>query len=269
MDDDRVGQRIVLALDELPVPPATPLRLEHRRRISGLALFSAAVAVAVAVFLFATQIVLPVGQALFGGGHVRADEFRDDFSGTTIDRGRWEYFAVGVGPTIETVNGWVEVTIPAATQADPGRTISDGHLVTRCEAHGDFDVRIDYALLEWPANNGVYVQFGAKPPLQDAIFRTSPQEAYEAMVGGTRGTGTFHTSDTTGTFRLTRAASTVTAYVMSGGTWVQLASGPSTTTDVAFQINVNAEAGRFQHTAVRVALDNFSLTAERVICPSR
>lgn len=269
MDDERVRQRIVLALDELPVPPATALRLERRQRIGGLTLGPEAAAAAIALFLVAALIAIPVGQTLFGGGRaLRADEFRDGFSGITIDRGRWEYFAVGSGPTIAATNGRIEVTIPATTQADPGHTISDGHLVTRCEAHGDFDARMDYALVEWPANNGVYLQFGLKPPIRDGVFRTSPQEAYEASVEGAPGTR-LPTTDTTGTFRLTRTGSTVTAYVLAGESWVQLASGASTTADVTFQINVNAEEGRFQHKTVRVALDNFGLSADRLICPGR
>lgn len=264
MTDEWLGERIVRGLDELPVPPPPPMRFKDRKRIRGVMLLPGIAAAAIALLFVATRVGGLAGQTLFDGRP--GAEYRDDFGSPTIDRGHWDYFAIGIGPAIDAVNGRVEVTIPATTHADPGHTISDGHIVTRCQAHGDYDVRIDYALLEWPANNGVYLQLGAAPPIQDAIFRTSPQDAYQAVVGGAIGR-TLPSTDTTGTLRLTRVASTITAYVLESGTWVQLASGASTTADVAFQINVNAEEGRFQHKTIRVAFDNFSLRADKLICP--
>jgi hypothetical protein len=140
------------------------------------------------------------------------------------------------------------------------------HYGTRCRFPGDFDARVDFELLDWPAANGVYVAINAwftQPP-QLAIVRQSQTwgEEYASFWGRTSNR---RTADTTGSLRIRRVGTRFTTYHKSGGKWLALDSMLS---EAAPMISIQAASTPdwFGHQAVRLAFDNFSMRAVRPAC---
>ena len=46
--------------------------------------------------------------------------------------------------------------MPAESKPDPGQTWISANLQTQCRIRRDFDVQVDFDLLEWPPNNGAF-----------------------------------------------------------------------------------------------------------------
>jgi DNA-binding SARP family transcriptional activator len=194
---------------------------------------------------------------------VMTDDFEDGVLDTTI----WHQSVTGTGIEIAERNGRLEIEFAADGVPGGEFNLLGAHYGTSCRFPGDFDVRVDYRLLDWPAANGVYVAINAwftKPP-QLAIVRQSQAwgEEYASFWGGK--TSDRRTADTTGSLRIKRVGTRFTTYHKSGGKWLPL---DSVLSEGAPMISIQAQtmADWFGHKAVRVALDNFSMRAVRPAC---
>jgi hypothetical protein len=88
-------------------------------------------------------------------------------------------------------------------------------------------------------------------------------EGYSGNIG--QNWNVIDTTDTHGTLRLARVDGVDTAYYLSGGKWVTLNSAPG---DGRVQLGIEAfAANEWTHKQVRVAFDNFSVTASSIVCP--
>jgi hypothetical protein len=141
------------------------------------------------------------------------------------------------------------------------------HYGTSCRFPGDFDVQVDYKLLDWPAANGVLVQLNAwftRPP-QVAIARQSQTwgEEYVSFMGIR--TSNRRTVDTSGSLRIKRVGKRFTTYHKNGGPWLPLDSVLSKGAPM-IAIQAMSMPNWFGHMAVRVAFDNFKLRAVQPAC---
>jgi DNA-binding SARP family transcriptional activator len=191
------------------------------------------------------------------------DEFEDSVLNTTI----WHQIATGTGIDIAERNGRLEIDFAADGVPGGEYNILGAHYGTQCRFPEDFDVRVDYQLLDWPPANGVFVQLNAwftnRPQL--AIVRQSQTsgEEYATFWGGH--VSNRRTADTSGSLRIKRVGSRFTTYHKSGRTWLPL---DSVLSEGAPMISIQAMSmpDWFGHKAVRVALDNFSMRAVRPAC---
>ena len=83
---------------------------------------------------------------------------------TTLSRPRWNVLTDGLGPDSAETNRRLEIVLPADSTESPvslfgGFSVS---YLSVCRLQGDFDIRVSYALLEFPVFNGVRVGLGVQ-----------------------------------------------------------------------------------------------------------
>lgn len=189
--------------------------------------------------------------------------FTDDFDGNVIDPTWWTTTAEG-GSTIVAANGHVELTQGAGGFAALG-------IVT--PVVGDFLVTVDYALINWTANNQERLVLNAYggPTNQLLIERVSdtqydpgPQKTGEVYLTDFPGQGILGTptSDTSGTLRLERSGDTVRGSFRDGSGWNVIGTYVATNEGSAARtIGMGMFPGNTTTSGVKVALDNFALYA--------
>src|SRR4030095_4321283 len=162
------------------------------------------------LMLVTTLLLLPEA----GFAQVVYDNFNN------ASRSRWNVLADGLGPDSEETNRRLEIVLPADSIESPVSLfdgISVGYLSV-CRLQGDFDIRVSYALLEFPAFNGVRVGLGAVESGQGAfsVERTSFSQHDYLPPGEVYLTGfpviQVPTTDTQGKLRLVREGHTATGY---------------------------------------------------------
>jgi hypothetical protein len=216
------------------------------------------------------RVLLLLTAALLLSTPARAQSLQDNFDDNQFDTSRWRVEAWGTGPTIAEVNQRLEITVPANSA---GSTFSSGPF-SRVLVHGDFDVQVDYQLLNWPQTNGVRAGFvlfhdGPAGPSEN-LARVSlgpnndevgqPRECYSMNATG-RGLSVVATADLAGKLRLVRLGSVLNGYHAAQGTekWTFLGSEPVETDDVELGLWAWSHDYAFADQLVRVAFDNFVL----------
>jgi hypothetical protein len=170
----------------------------------------------------------------------------------------------------------------SATDSTPGTTadVSGGRLVlfapldaagaigagisSSCKVRGNYDIRVDYRLFEWPAADGVRVSLGVGDA---AVGRLSTgSDAYVASFQSSYSPPAVSTTDTLGSLRLVRKRGMVTAYYAHLGHWVTISPAPAATGDVSVRLSISSSAAVFGHNEVRAAFDDFRVVRGRVVC---
>jgi hypothetical protein len=199
----------------------------------------------------------------------------DTFDGTQIDGTIWYQIHQGTGwPPLAQNNGRLELVFPPGTAPGPPWNNYGGHVGTRCQFPGDFDARVDYSLIQWPAANGIVVWLRAffEPNNYGwaGTFRqNSPWgEQYSGVISGGDG-GSTPLDDTSGTFRLVRRAGVITTYFLHKGQWIKLGSGPNRSPVlIAIGADTTTTSPPARRDQVVVDFDNFTITASNPICPA-
>jgi hypothetical protein len=268
-DDERMRQRIVVALDALPLMPSGGLRWERAgsRAFRGFALAPLAIGAALLlVALLAVQLVLPDVRP---ASEPATSGFRDDFS-NGLNRTRWTSVIAGTGPTVEAADGRVALSIPASATAGADSRISSS-LAPQCVARGDYVVSVDYELLDWPALNGADLILHEVPPpdrgIDASISRFQNGEVESVMGHSQVSANTVQAAGTIGSLRLSRRGRQVTAsYRIGDGSWKDVPVAIASAGDARFRLGLLTDEFHFGREPVQVALDNFTLTATELTC---
>lgn len=218
----------------------------------------------VASLVSVAALAFPV---LGGAGVVTLRHIGDPFNGSTIDPNVWLPWGTNQPGLVDLGQSGGVTTMNVSALAQPDFVVGES---TRCLAHGDFDARVDFNLVNWPPENGTWLSLqGAGTPYN--VYRVSwqfdPSEAYGAFLPPV-GTSTGATG-TSGTLRLTRAGDVFTAYYLSGVAWIPIISGTGPTDDVALTIaafNISG-AATFAGLPVAIDFDNFKVDAQQIVCP--
>lgn len=187
----------------------------------------------------------------------------DGFDDGVIDPLVWIPSESG-GPLVDEQNGRVELTVPSTSSgASFGAT-----LTTVCKLIGDFDIQVDYELLEWPANAGVRMGFTVHDDKSSArawFFNDFTQDdSYVAQHGGSIQTAP--ATGMTGTLRMTRAGDTWTSYYWDGAMWAVINSSIQSLTDeYQVRLQIWGHDASFSDQQVRVAFDDFTLVSGTVV----
>ncbi len=192
----------------------------------------------------------------------------DDFSETTPNTKLWGVNGDGSGYTWSLDNGRLVFTVPAGAQTGGTYNMVGPGWDSQCRFDGNFDARVDYQLLEWPAGVGAHLQLSAWifPKINSASGRMINQygDQYDGNVG--QSFDLVNTQDTQGTLRIARVGSVETAYYLSKGKWVALHSATAVgQTQLGLQLF--AQASEWAHKQFSVALDNFTVAAVAPLCP--
>jgi hypothetical protein len=192
----------------------------------------------------------------------------DDFSEAAPDVRLWNPGGDGYGTTWALQNGELVFTIPADAQT--GGTYNQVGPVwgSQCRFDGNFDERVDYQLLEWPAGSGARVQLTAWvfPNVNSDAARATTQssESYDGNID--QGYDSVTTQDLQGSLRVARKNGVETAYYRSQGAWVPIHTGRAPGR-AQLGLQLFATASDWTHQQVQVAFDNFRVTATNPVCP--
>lgn len=197
--------------------------------------------------------------------------FLDDFSSSSLNQ-FWSTQVVGSGPSVQQANGVLEMDLPASTTVDPGRGYAQPAVFSQCNLRGDFDMRADYTLLQWPEPDSVNADF-----TEGNFVGGAWQSANGIFVNRWGLASNFPPLPSTfipnppssGTLRLTRTGSTLSASYFAAGGWVTVQTRDDLVadeSDATLDVFDNAAAG--SNGEVRVAFDNFEVTSGTFSCPT-
>jgi hypothetical protein len=191
----------------------------------------------------------------------------DDFNDNLLDPSRW--FVTIVPPSVGTIaetNQRLEMVIPTAGAGYLG-------LASKCRVSGDFDVQVDFSLVNWPAQNWHGIRLVAQELPGSfglpGVYRGSFSNDFYQMRASTGIISTVNSSDLTGTMRLTRTGSLLQGYYRSSTGFVLLGQSTTSTTDTRLIIDF-ADATGAPATPlpnISMAFDNFRLNSGTVVCP--
>ncbi len=197
--------------------------------------------------------------------------FAETYDG--FNRSRWQILVEGSNLVIKETNNRLEILLPADSMESPISGTFIGSHTSVCKLRGDFDLRVNYSLPEFPEFNGVRVGLSvteSSNPLVSprAIERTSfshhdvfpAGEVYLTDFGGVIAT-TVPTADLFGRLRLERVGNVLTGFYFDSqlGDWQAVSSANYTTGDVAFSIVAWSHDYAFDDRDVRVAFDRVFL----------
>ena len=193
----------------------------------------------------------------------------DDFDDDSIDMRKW---CIGISDPengfVEEINQELRMTL---TPGSSGDSFSVG-LTSKWLVEGDFDIQVDYKLLNWPSENGIRVGLGASGgPVERVSFNKlypdfpgEPREVYLThFLDGVQGITS--TTDMSGKLRLNRVGSTLTGYYFSKDSWIPIHSGPGTTDATSISLSIWGHQGT---PGVIVVFDNFSVNSGQILWPS-
>jgi Tol biopolymer transport system component len=206
-----------------------------------------------------------------GGNPVDISQLRAPFLETFDSRNGnlWQSFQNGSGATNSEANGKLTTTLAADSLQGGQYNEIEAHWGTNCELLGDFDVQVDYELLEWPAANGVQAgldSFDATNPIFAIRESQAFGEQYSSWIP--QSFNSLPTSDLAGTLRVQREGSTAVVSYLTGATWVSIASGPTTTSPASITLGANSGMDRFAHEEVKIAWDNLRINSGSISCPT-
>ena len=198
--------------------------------------------------------------------------YLDTFTGNRIDPFWGIPFVTGGGVSITQANGELEVSVPSSATVDPTFGYVSLGVSAQCRLVGDFDVQVDYRLLSWPSPSGVNLSLDTFPPDFSEVhgmFVFDPGGGTGISTHFPGPVNTFVSApETSGSLRLRRVGSTLTAYRLTSDGWSPLQSTTETLADQLVNLNVFSNAAQFSHPDVRVAYDNFRVASGTFACPA-
>lgn len=188
----------------------------------------------------------------------------EDFNDNSINTNKWILSQYGNGPSVKETNKRLEINIPYLSN---GSSFGAGY-ETKCRLKGDFDIRVDYNLLNWPYNNGVSTGFWLDSIGSVERISFEGKEKYIVYsASNDKIIGESETNHNSGKLRLVRRSNIVKGYYYNGSGWEFLGSITSTTNDIPFLIGAWSSDYIFADKDVKVALDNVVINYGQLKCP--
>ncbi len=204
-------------------------------------------------------------------GFAYAGTYSDNFN-SGINSSAWTIQTDG-SATVAAVNNQVEMTL--------GNNLQGARLVFNTPIIGNFDARIDYTLLNWPAKSEAGITLGTG--FVDMLSSDLPVGLHGFVGGGsaassggnayfsdlvTTGHQVFSipTTDMSGKLRITKVGGDIGIYDWNGASWSEIHTYINGQRDTTINL---IEFGLFRvaDPGVKVAFDNFSITAPSTTLP--
>jgi hypothetical protein len=215
---------------------------------------------------FLVSLVLLAATAGSAAGQV----FKDPFSGPSIDRSIWATGTLGSGPSIGLSPAGLEFRIPGSSHDDPQQRVILAGAASLCRMSGDFDVRVDFEIVEGPSRSGVRLALNNLADAAVARVSGGPPESHLGECYLLQANGIMPlvlADDRTGGLRLARTGSVITGYYRKGGEWVAIRSDSVATHDVGVGLAAWTHDSVFARQDVRVAFRNLVVQRGQFLCP--
>jgi DNA-binding SARP family transcriptional activator len=193
----------------------------------------------------------------------------DSFGATYVDPTIWHQITTDNNVSIAEQGGQLVITVGANAQPGGQYDQIDAHVGTQCRWPGNFDARVDYTLLEWPAKDNVFVGLNAIYADSAVGRQFHPQWGDQYTGWVTPNGGSVPLPDTSGRLRIARVNGVETTYFWHNGGWQRLADGISRGAAV-FGLQAmwfpNGGNAPFGGQEAKVAFDNFTVTGANPYC---
>jgi hypothetical protein len=189
--------------------------------------------------------------------------FADDFNDNSLDLAKWLPTS-GIGITIAEAGGMLSLSSEGGAFA----TVTTQHAFV-----GDFDVRVDFSLIQFPEVTSCHTTLQVSPIGSGATIVvkryqqsgvTSNRHRYEFFRwqdGQSYDWASVVTTDTAGKFRILRVGTVFTGHYWSGSTWNAIGSTTSSNSPTTALLAVY---GADLNPAVQVSFDNFQATGAEI-----
>jgi hypothetical protein len=185
---------------------------------------------------------------------------------------QWTVIKVGAGPNVHEANQRLEVAFPVRATVPPGGDYFMGGYQSTCLLHGDFDVRVGYALVRFPPLNGVRVGLSFDGFSVERISFSRSEGFTDGdfyLTDGGHGIISTPTQDRWGKLRLIRQNGVISGYYFdaTSKTWQFIGSSSITTDDAPFRIATWSHDWAFADKFTKVAFDDVILDAGTLVGP--
>lgn len=216
----------------------------------------------------AVRLLVLAATLCFVTAPASAQVFIEDFDDNSIDSSLWSVDLYGAGSQVAERNHRLEFEFPGSASG----TEFGARLVSTFRLRGDFDIRVDYRLLEWPAYNGIRIaaaltddyfdDYGMERSSLSAIEPLGEHEVYVADFGPFV---LVETTDVSGTLRLVRSGATQTGCFASGGGWTPVLTDAAPTRDITIQLHAWSHDYAFRDIVVCASFDNFTVVSGELV----
>lgn len=193
----------------------------------------------------------------------------------------WYPASKGTGVNWGQTNNRLEFSFTADAQNDPALRVFGASYVSSCHLTGDFDVQVQYNLIDYPEANGVRVSLGLGYSflLDTGLPANIGIAAFGARNDVATGKNYFTdtesgitvkpTTDTKGYLKLTRQGGILTGYYYDAATqqWVMVGSSPTSIADASFYIGAWSHDAYFGDKPVKVAFDDVAINQGDCVDP--
>jgi dipeptidyl aminopeptidase/acylaminoacyl peptidase len=189
----------------------------------------------------------------------------ESFDDGIRDASLWHQI-VDPGATLAEANGRLELSI--AADAVPGGPFNQvtAHYGSHCSLTGDFDLQVDYELLQWPSPGvfaGLHAFFAFAGVSRISSIGGDDYSAWSGSAFASR-----PTADRAGSMRLVRGGGVLSAFYRGGdGLWQPLLAAPADPTASVYGAGLTAQGAWFTHTPAAVAFDDLRLNSGSLSCP--
>jgi hypothetical protein len=188
----------------------------------------------------------------------------ENFSNNQYNTQLWGLWNMGQGTTTQIINNRLEVNVAGSGYA--GLNGWDFTLT------GDFDMRVDFTMINWPANNGTQIYLSPYSKSSGNLFQVARantglingQEQYFAIILQNYYSTGVTGSTLSGTLRLVRTGNKVEGfYSPDGGTnWLSIGSGSDAqlADRVSVMMGIGPYGGTYSGISAQAAFDNIQIT---------
>lgn len=180
---------------------------------------------------------------------------------------------LGTGPHGNQTNQRFETTIPANSKNDPNEGAFAAYINTNCLVRGDFDIQVDYKLLNSPKNNGI--RHGIVIKGYDGPSYSVERDTW--LMGGDVYAINFSgniistpTSDRSGKLRIRLSSNEITGYFYNSSTkqWNIIGTQEHYSSSLVGRIEIGSwgHDDGFNNVLVNAAFDNINASGG-VFCP--
>ncbi|HEY9073031.1 MAG TPA: hypothetical protein VIN67_02765 [Desulfobaccales bacterium] len=172
-------------------------------------------------------------------------------------------------PTVAVTSNRLELTVPATTSSTSPPAAAGLEPYDIYNLTGDYDIQVDFNLLNWPTPNGVQAGIITPQYEVDRVYYDwqGNQDAYfvyffaETVPGQPNWGHVVPTSDNSGKLRLNRIGNTVSGYYWQNNAWQPIASNTDPQNGGPISFYIGGYAGnRSIGQDTKIAFDNLKVT---------
>ena len=212
----------------------------------------------------------PIGATTTVAANPQPVRIADDFSDPTLDPLTWSTWTQGTGSSYAQTNSQAVFSIAGNATFEPQFHSAGTNIGTKCKFPGDFDARVDFSLLQWPAGNGATISLVA--------YQAAPVEWIGRQTDGSAngldgynaypsGSAVAPLPDASGSLRMSRTGGVLRVYFWHHEQWKEIGR-IAISGEIWVGLSIGTFANTWQQQNVSAAFRNFVLTASNADCPA-